>query len=72
MTRISTRELVSHIDETLDRVVSGERIVLERENKPSVVLVPLDELNRMEEELPPPVPTSEMCTIGIWIGSASL
>ena len=22
--------------------------------------------------LPPPVPTSEMCTIGIWIGSASL
>ena len=63
MTRIDASELTAHFDEMLDRVAHGERIVLERSDKPAVALVPLEDLDRIEDvALPPPVPTLKPLT----------
>lgn len=62
VTRMPTDELTMHLEETLDRVAHGERIVLERAGKPPVALVPVEDLDRLDEELPPPIPTLQPLT----------
>lgn len=40
-TRITERELADHVSEIVDRVVNGERIVIERDGNEIVVLEPV-------------------------------
>lgn len=64
MGKIKASELTKKLDETLDRVaVKHERILLERQGKPTVALVPVEDFARLEgDELPPPIEPLEPLT----------
>jgi len=49
MNRLATGKTVNSFDRALDRVSRGERVVLRRGRKPVAVVVPIEDLKRLQE-----------------------